>query len=255
MDRETLQKNLISLFQETAGCKFNKKHYTSDMEEAMGKYKEFLQEMVQVCAESEEMLESAASCVPEYAFSQLEQIRSKRKRDIVSFDYNLNMVAYFMPLIGRIESEKTEELIQRMTDAWNEKMPGGKIGYSCYESIRDGFRRSVFCYITTAVCKSLGRPDDCYELNTLRSYRDTYLLSTEEGRRMVDEYYNIAPTIVKRIDREENAGSIYQHIWETYINPCIKLIENGENEKCRELYSSMVRKLEAQYLYLQEDKA
>lgn len=255
MERETLQKNLVDLFQKTAGCKFNKKHYTSDMESIMEEYGEFLQEMVQMCEESENMLELAASCIPEYAFSQLETIRSKRKRDIVSFDYNLNMVAYFMPLIGQIESEKTEELIKRMTDVWNEKMPGGKIAYSCYENIRDGFRRSIFCYITTAVCKSLGRPDDCYELNTLRKYRDTYLLATEEGRRMVDEYYNIAPTIVKRIDREENAASIYQNIWNTYLSPCIQFIEKGENEKCRDLYADMVRKLEAQYLYLQEDEA
>ena len=253
MEGETLQKELIGLFEETAGCKFNKKHYASDMEDMMEKHGEFLRELVQMCEESEETLEAAVSCVPEYAFAQLEQIRSKRKRDIVSFDYNLNMVAYFMPLVGQIESEKTDEIIKRMTDAWNEKMPGGKIAYSSYENIKGGFRRSVFCYITTAVCKSLGKPDDCYELNTLRSYRDSYLLSTEEGRQMVDEYYNIAPTIVKRIDREKNAGAIYEDIWKTYLSPCIDLIERGENEKCRDLYSSMVRKLEAKYLYLQEE--
>lgn len=253
MEKETLQKEMIGLFQETIGCKFNKKHYTSDMEEMMEKHGGFLREMIQMCEESEEILEFAVSCVPEYAFSQLEQIRSKRKRDIASFDYNLNMVAYFMPLVGQIESEKTDEIIKRMTEAWNEKMPGGKIAYSCYDNIRKGFRRSVFCYITTAVCRSLGRPDDCYELNTLRSYRDTYLLSTGEGRQMVEEYYNIAPTIVKRIDRKEDACRIYQDIWKTYLSPCISLIENGENEKCRDLYTDMVRKLEAQYLYLQED--
>ena len=65
MERETLQKELIGLFEETAGCKFNKKHYASDMEDMMEKHGEFLRELVQMCEESEETLEAAVSCVPE----------------------------------------------------------------------------------------------------------------------------------------------------------------------------------------------
>ena len=163
------------------------------------------------------------------------------------------MVAYFLPLLGEMESEIKEEFIRDITETWNKQIPDAKIAFSSYENIKKGFRRSVFCYITTAVCRSLGRPDDCYELNTLRDYRDSYLLSTDEGREMVQEYYNIAPTIVKRIDKKAEADEIYENIWKTYLSPCITMIENGENEKCRDLYSSMVRKLEARYLYLQED--
>ncbi len=253
MEKEKIRNELIAVFEETMDCKFRKKHYASDMEEMLKKYADFFRETLEQCEESEEMRTFVVSCIPEYALSQLKGISSKRKRELKAFDYNLNMVAYFLPLLGETESEKKEELIKDITEIWNKQIPDAKIAFSSYENIKKGFRRSVFCYITTAVCRSMGRPDDCYELNTLRNYRDSYLLSTDKGKEMVEEYYNIAPTIVKRIDKKAEADKIYEDIWKTYLSPCITLIENGENEKCRDLYSSMVRKLEAQYLYLQED--
>ena len=36
----------------------------------------------------------------------------------------------------------------------------------------------------------------------------------KEGEAMVKEYYNIAPTIVNRIGRQENAGAVYDEIWD-----------------------------------------
>lgn len=253
MEKEKIRNELIAVFEETMNCKFRKKHYASDMEEMLEKHSAFLQETIEQCEKSEEMKDFVVSCIPEYALSRLREISSKRKRELAAFDYNLNMVAYFLPLLGEMESEIKEEFIRDITETWNKQIPDAKIAFSSYENIKKGFRRSVFCYITTAVCRSLGRPDDCYELNTLRDYRDSYLLSTDEGREMVQEYYNIAPTIVKRIDKKAEADEIYENIWKTYLSPCITMIENGENEKCRDLYSSMVRKLEARYLYLQED--
>ena len=253
MEKEKIRNELIAVFEETMNCKFRKKHYASDMEEMLEKHSAFLQETIEQCEKSEEMRDFVVSCIPEYALSRLREISSKRKRELAAFDYNLNMVAYFLPLLGEMESEIKEEFIRDITETWNKQIPGAKIAFSSYENIKKGFRRSVFCYITTAVCRSLGRPDDCYELNTLRDYRDSYLLSTDEGREIVQEYYNIAPTIVKRIDKKAEADEIYENIWKTYLSPCITMIENGENEKCRDLYSSMVRKLEARYLYLQED--
>ena len=146
-------------------------------------------------------------------------------------------------------TEKAQQLTQRMVDIWNEKMPEYKIGHSTYEGISGGFKKGIFCYITTAVCRSMHKPDDCYELAALRAYRDGYLSETEEGRHIVEEYYNIAPTIVKRIDREDGADEIYQGIWDEYLSPCIRLIEEDKKEECKELYVTMVRSLEKKYLY------
>ena len=140
-------------------------------------------------------------------------------------------------------------MTQKMVEIWNEKMPEFKIGHSTVSGIQGGFKKGIFCYITTAVCQSLDRPDDCYELTTLREYRDQYLLATKEGEEIVKEYYNIAPTIVKRIDKEPKAAEIYRNIWEVYLSPCIHLIEENKKEECKALYTDMVRKLEEKYLY------
>ena len=64
-----------------------------------------------------------------------------------------------------------------------------------------------------------------------------------------DRYYNIAPTIVKRIDKRDDAKEIYNRIWTDYLTPCIHLIEENEKEACKEVYSDMVRSLQKKYIY------
>lgn len=56
------------------------------------------------------------------------------------------------------------------------------------------------CFITTAVCEARDLPDDCDTLQTLRAFRDTYLLSCQRGVRHVALYYATAPLILARIN-------------------------------------------------------
>ena len=56
------------------------------------------------------------------------------------------------------------------------------------------------CFIATATCATLGLPEDCEELMLLRWFRDSVMLPTEEGRRAVARYYDIAPHAVAAID-------------------------------------------------------
>ena len=197
---------------------------------------------------SDEALAKTASVIPDYAAEQLAAVPSKRKRDLACHDFNMNMVSFFVPLLGEISSVKTKEFTEKMIELYNERMPDNKIGHSTREQIQGGFKKGL-CYITTAVCRSLDKPDDCYELTLLRNYRDQYLLESKEGMETVNEYYNIAPTIVKRIDRQEDSASIYAGIWQDYLSPCVRLIEEGKKKECQMLYSDMVRKLERKYLY------
>lgn len=64
---------------------------------------------------------------------------------------------------------------------------------------------------------------------------------------MIQEYYDVAPTIVKHIDRRENAEDIYRGIYETYLRTCIGLIREDKNEQCRKVYTDMVYELEDKY--------
>ncbi|GAA0262175.1 hypothetical protein GCM10008922_21790 [Faecalicatena contorta] len=250
MNQENLQADMISLFQETAeyAKKFHKKTYASDMDILLNRHGALLGRIREAFEESDEALAKTASVIPDYAAEQLAAVPSKRKRDLACLDFNMNMVSFFVPLLGEISSVKTKEFTEKMIELYNERMPDNKIGHSTREQIQGGFKKGL-CYITTAVCRSLDKPDDCYELTLLRNYRDQYLLESKEGMETVNEYYNIAPTIVKRIDRQEDSASIYAGIWQDYLSPCVRLIEEGKKKECQMLYSDMVRKLERKYLY------
>ena len=58
----------------------------------------------------------------------------------------------------------------------------------------------------------------------------------------------MAPTIVRRIGKREDHEQIYHSLYETYISPCVHLIEEQKNEECREKYQEMVEMLRAEYM-------
>src|SRR3990170_3339642 len=58
------------------------------------------------------------------------------------------------------------------------------------------------CFITTACCKVLGLDDDCFELRTLRRYRDEVLAKRPGGAADIAAYYELAPLILARLPRE-----------------------------------------------------
>lgn len=250
MELETLCSNLIDLYHSAMQYEFHKSTYEKYMCMLREKYADTLSAAADICALSEESMKEIALCIPELVCSELSEIKNARKRDLRALDYKMTMVSYFLPVIGEMPGRYGKILAEKTVEAWNEKLPDQKIGYSSFESIKGGFKKGIFCYITSAVCKSMNKPDGCYELETFRKYRDTYLMKTDGGRELVERYYNIAPTIVRRIDREKNADIIYREIWEKYLRPCIRLIEQEQNNECRELYTSMVKELEHKYLYL-----
>ena len=98
------------------------------------------------------------------------------------------------------------------------------------------------CFITTACVEMAGLPNDCKELEAMRFLRDEYLLKSEGGRKMIKEYYEIAPHIVKSINKNERKEEIYDWIYEK-IKHIVKVIENGDFEKAIKNYRKMVSKL------------
>ena len=99
------------------------------------------------------------------------------------------------------------------------------------------------CFITTAVCEYFNKPDDCYELTTLRHFRDEWLRYQPDGSDLISEYYHIAPDIVNKLEASSLKDEIYSELWKDYISPCIGYIEENELQKCKELYISMVNNL------------
>ena len=103
------------------------------------------------------------------------------------------------------------------------------------------------CYITTATCEEFGKPDDCYELTQFRKFRDVWLKQQPDGERLIQEYYATAPSIVAQIDKQPDRSNIYRVIRDNYLSKCLRYIENDENEKCKDLYVSMMN-----YLYKEQ---
>ncbi len=229
---------------------FGKKQYESSFQEQYRKYQRLLTEADEAISgeDTDKVLLELASVIPDYVKNELSGIEQKRKRESAVMNYNLAMVTYVLPVINYNRSDNLRKLSDMLTALWNQEISGSPIKNALYEDISGGFKTHP-CYITTAVCESLGKEDDCCELETLRRYRDDYLLETGEGRAIVEEYYNVAPTIVKRINKMDNAKEVYRGIYQDYLVPCIRLAKEEQNMECQKIYSSMVRNLQTKYLH------
>lgn len=104
------------------------------------------------------------------------------------------------------------------------------------------------CYLTTACVKARNLPDDCTELQTLRSFRDNYLAAKEQGPAEIEDYYRTAPQIVASINARDDAGSIWNTLYHEMILPCVDLISRGENEQAYLCYKTHCQELKSLYL-------
>lgn len=231
--------------------KFHKKTYKSAFQEYYGKMLQSLQALedgYNSAIDKEQYISNMANALVHPAVQMMERTEKKKDRSSLNLDLNLMMVVYILPALKQFGGNSAAPLTEEILTVWKEKFPESNISAAGMEEIEAGFHRK-WCYITTAVCETFGKSDDCYELNLLRHYRDTYLMEQENGESLIREYYDVAPTIVKRINQKENRNEIYQNLWDTYLQPCIRMIEKEEKEACCQLYTEMVHNLEEEYFY------
>ena len=99
------------------------------------------------------------------------------------------------------------------------------------------------CYLTSACMKYFQEKfdDNCYELTVLRWFRDNFV-SKED----IEHYYEVAPIIVENINKEEKANIIYDYIYDSIVDYCVKQIEQGNYETAYNRYKNSVLILEKQ---------
>lgn len=102
------------------------------------------------------------------------------------------------------------------------------------------------CFITTACVKYYGLDDHCVELETLRQFRDNYLMKSKRGNQMVEKYYRIAPTIVKRIEADNQKAKIFETVYNQIKSACLA-IEKGDFSKATRVYKQAVLELYKKY--------
>ena len=100
------------------------------------------------------------------------------------------------------------------------------------------------CYLTTACMRHFQDDfdDNCYELTVLRWFRDNFV-SNED----IELYYQVAPIIVKNIEKLNDNNKIYNYIYEFIVEACVKAIENGDYDFAYNRYKNSVLALNEQF--------
>lgn len=97
------------------------------------------------------------------------------------------------------------------------------------------------CFLTTAVTRARGEPDDGPTLTALRRFRDGPLA----GHPDVDEYRRIAPAIVHFVEARPDAAQIWRVVDEDYLRPILADVHAGRNADAHAGYRTLVRDLQA----------
>lgn len=204
--------------------------------------------------EQEQARKQIADAFVQGARVKIDSLSGRTKKEMIQSNLNLYMVCYVFPAVNAwmkrdgAGAEETKQLTDVICTDWQEAF-GTCIQASDYEAIQAGFKQKL-CFVTTAVCRGLNKPQDCKEITLMKQFRDGYFSESEEGKQLIQEYYDIAPTIVKRISRESNPEEKYLYLWNTYIKRCVEYIEGGRNEECSQLYKAMMAELKAEYMVI-----
>lgn len=228
--------------------RFSRDTYADAFKEYCEKYKDLffsISEEYDFSTNSEELIKDLSLSLVSYIEEEYNNLK-KSKRSNYIIDKNALMVIYVLPCINESNYDFKNELIDSIIALWNKEF-NQNIKLGTFAEINAGFKRKL-CYVTTAVCNSLGKPEDCEEIRLLKNYRDTYLSNEPDGKELIDKYYDIAPTIVNRINKSEDSGAIYKQIYNNYINPCIRYIESDRMAECKDLYVKMMHNLNDKYM-------
>ena len=103
------------------------------------------------------------------------------------------------------------------------------------------------CFLTTACTELIGLPDDCFELRTLRRFRDNHLARMEGGQAEIDAYYRHAPAIVARIKASSSGRAELCRIYATVIAPSVISVMLGRYKTARAIYVGGMKRLMRTY--------
>ncbi len=123
------------------------------------------------------------------------------------------------------------------------------------DAYREGWRNtkdqkdnsSGGCYITTACVEHAGLADNCSEMMVLRQFRDGYLTQRLGGLSLIREYYQVAPSIVARIQQSKRRADVLEGIL-SEVRAVAALIQTGHNESALTRYGEMFTRLKREFI-------
>ena len=96
------------------------------------------------------------------------------------------------------------------------------------------------CFLTTACVDQAGLGDDCFELYTLRRFRDQALAHMPGGAADIARYYREAPALVAMIGRHPDGASELSRAYLLYILPSALFARLGFNRLAHRTYRRMM---------------
>jgi hypothetical protein len=99
------------------------------------------------------------------------------------------------------------------------------------------------CFLTTAAVGAVGLADDCWELTTLRAFRDRLAAAGRAPAAAIADYYEIAPIIVESIGARPDACRIWLNTWARGIVPAAAAASLGLDRIALWFYRRMTLRL------------
>ena len=171
----------------------------------------------------------------------------KTSRERMLFDDKLTLAWFTVPAIRELGLSVSEDFTELLQKEFVKKYPKNIFERTTLAEIKAGFRRRKLCFITTAVCEAEGKPDDCAELTAFRAFRDGWLANEPDGLALTEEYYRVAPLIVRAIDVCDDRERVYAALRRDWLAPCYADIRAGDFQACKRRYTAMVRRLQSRY--------
>lgn len=108
-----------------------------------------------------------------------------------------------------------------------------------YRNCPNFSKSSGGCYITTAMCEILGFEDDCEYLETLRGFRDTYMLDNPEYHPLLHDYNTVGPQIADKLYDDENGFLVSNALLNNFIKPAVEAINDNAYNAAINQYINM----------------
>lgn len=171
--------------------------------------------------------------------------RQARKR--LAFSDKLTLAFFTVPAIRDLSLPVSEDYVRLLHERFNDRYPDNIFHPGTYAEISSGFRKHGFCFVTTAVCEAEGKADDCAELTAFRAFRDGWLSQTEQGRGLIEEYYETAPAVVAAMRWGDDEAARCKALRRDWLTPCYEALLRGDNEGCKSVYTRMILSLKDEY--------
>jgi hypothetical protein len=230
---------------------FKKSKYSNSYEDYAHSCMNVMEPIANYALLSEECTQTAVSKTVQALFVAINTELTDQKKGNINTSkvdqLRFFLALYTVPMIVSLKSSISDPLADQVVQEWKKLFPKYAFNKGNYEDIQNGFQRKGLCFITSAVCETMDKSDDCYELTAFRKFRDQYVLKSEAGRELVEEYYQIAPVIVSLINLMPERRQKYAAIWGQYLQPCLEELEVNSLKECENKYITMVTELKSEF--------